>query len=175
LKSRIGRPIRCRRRPTTQISPRTTQGLEIASTVLPFIKARNGGAKSVPADGSPALASGGPGRRPIVQLAADCLLYRQMSMLRGESSSQQRGIARRRFRAHGAAANDSATPLTHADQSQVGEPGLRGDESLHVLAHRPWIEIVDNEQPRRIVDQALVRGSHGSIDRRRVRGLRQLG
>ena len=46
--------------------------------------------------------------------------------------------------------------LLHADQGQIDEPRLRRDESLDLRAHRARIEVVNDEEPGRIVDQPLM-------------------
>jgi hypothetical protein len=46
--------------------------------------------------------------------------------------------------------------LLHVDPSEVLEPTLRADKALHMLAHGPRVQIVNDEQPRRIVDNDLV-------------------
>ena len=47
--------------------------------------------------------------------------------------------------------------LLHTHQRQVEEPRLRRDEAFHFLCHRARIEIMHDEQPRRVVDEALMR------------------
>src|SRR6266849_1946072 len=60
--------------------------------------------------------------------------------------------------------------LLHAHQRQVDEPRLRRDKALHLRAHRARVEIVDNVEPGRIVDQTLVRLAIGRRDFLRIGG-----
>ncbi len=46
--------------------------------------------------------------------------------------------------------------LLHVDPSEVLEPTLRAEKALHLLAHGSRVQIVNDEQPRRIVDDDLV-------------------
>src|ERR1700730_17366215 len=57
-----------------------------------------------------------------------------------------------------------AVASVHADQRKVQEPRLRRNEPLNPLAHCSRVEVVHNEEPGRIVHQAL--------NRRVVRSLR---
>src|SRR5712664_2898496 len=44
----------------------------------------------------------------------------------------------------------------HADRREVHEPGLRRHEALDLRRERPWVQVVDDEDPRRVVDDDLV-------------------
>src|SRR4029077_3166423 len=58
--------------------------------------------------------------------------------------------------------------LLQADQSKIDEPGLRRDEPFDLRAHRAGIEIVDDKEPRRVVDEALMRLAIGGRDHLRI-------
>src|SRR5919198_2795825 len=63
--------------------------------------------------------------------------------------------------------------LLYPHGAQILEPGLGLDESLHFGPHGPWIQIVHDEHPRRILDDGLMRPRQESILLLRVeRGLR---
>src|SRR5882672_6145828 len=47
--------------------------------------------------------------------------------------------------------------LLQADQGQIDEPRLRRHETLDLWAHCTRVEIVDDEKPGRIIDDALMR------------------
>jgi hypothetical protein len=50
----------------------------------------------------------------------------------------------------------------HAHQRQIREPGLRRHKALDLAAHGARVEVVHDEEPGRVVDQALMRGLLGS-------------
>src|SRR5437660_8131119 len=60
------------------------------------------------------------------------------------------------------------TRLLHAHQRQIDEPRLRRNKTLDLRAHRAGIEIVDDVEPRGIVDEPLMRLAIGGRDRRRI-------
>src|SRR5262245_34218973 len=51
-----------------------------------------------------------------------------------------------------------ATPsLHHLDQGEVLEPALRVGEAFHLLRHRARVAVVHDPEPRRLVNELLVR------------------
>src|SRR5919198_6586688 len=55
-------------------------------------------------------------------------------------------------------AHTTKTPplLADADRREVHEPRLRRHEALDLRRHRARVQVVDNEDPRRVVDDDLV-------------------
>ena len=97
--------------------------------------------------------------RAMAQSRLTMTITRRADMVRGMPSAH----------AH---SNAAAPASAHADQGEVEEPRLRRDEALHPLAHGPRVEVVDDEEPGRIVDQPLMRGAVRRLDRGRVGRIR---
>src|SRR5687767_10939321 len=65
-----------------------------------------------------------------------------------------------------------AARLLDLDRGQVLEPALRGDEAAHPPAHGARVEVMDDPEPGRIIDQPLMRRAQQRLDAGRIgRGL----
>src|ERR1700722_5633242 len=68
---------------------------------------------------------------------------------------------------------ERANGSLHTDQGQIDEPRLRRYKTLDLRTHRPRVEIVDDVEPGRVVDEAFVRLAEGSRDHFRIGGFRK--
>src|SRR5262245_12398181 len=84
------------------------------------------------------------------------------------------GIVRRSRRPTYAHTTASPLLLPDADGGEVHEPGLRRHEAFDLRRERPRVQVVDNEDPRRVVDDDLVQLRQDLALAADVEGLRSL-